>query len=321
MIKQNSWRQYIGCFYPVVAIIGLMLVLFVLAKIIGVEKPRFPLRDLTPLPNYPENVSLSEAALITEIGLKWLMLTYFYWLVGIFSLGFCFIQLRNATMQCDGSLRRIIISIFGASVLITIGVLFYYTNVRGTPLMSFEFLLRNIQLVGQGLVDLTTYSTALAYIVITAVMVVISLLLIPDAYEDNEVKQIQAITRVMYCAAAFLLVWIAQATEMYRFSATLLIEEERKHTLKLASTISLMAGVFASLLLAATYMAAYSYLQARHRQERKQKIEKEVTGSLETEGKSPKHFLLAHWPKITAVLMPVLPGAIGSVLNVLAQPI
>jgi hypothetical protein len=120
----------------------------------------------------------------------------------------------------------------------------------------------------------------------------------------------------MYCAAAFLLVWIVQATEMYRFAATLLVQEERDLLLKLASTISLMAGLFASLLLAAAYMAAYHYLQFRHRTERKD------VGTVPSDSaQSPKNFLLAHWPKITAVLMPVLPGAINTVLNLLAQPI
>jgi hypothetical protein len=312
----NRWRTYLGCFYPVLAIVALLLVLFALSAILQVEKPRFPSPELTPLAGYPDNISLEEAALIVETGLKWLSFTYFYWLVGLVSIGFCFLKLHKAAIGCAPTIYKWINALLSASIVITIGLLIYYAVARETPLMSFEFLLRNLQQMGQGLVDMTTYNSALSYVTIVALLVTICLLLIPEVHGNDEVKQIRAITQLMYCAAAFLLVWIVQATEMYRFAATLLVQEERDLLLKLASTISLMAGLFASLLLAAAYMAAYHYLQFRHRTERKD------VGTVPSDSaQSPKNFLLAHWPKITAVLMPVLPGAINTVLNLLAQPI
>jgi hypothetical protein len=107
--------------------------------------------------------------------------------------------------------------------------------------------------------------------------------------------------------AAFLLVWISAATAMYRLAAMLLVAEAREPALKLAPTISLMGGLFLSLLLAAAYLSACAWLQQRH----------EDGGGQDSD--SPKTFLAAHWPKVITILMPLLPGAAESVLQVMTQ--
>jgi hypothetical protein len=97
---------------------------------------------------------------------------------------------------------------------------------------------------------------------------------------------------------------------MYHLSALLLVPEARVPALKLAPTISLMGGLFLSLLLAAAYLAAVAWLQLCH--------DGNVRGEAAA-AESPRAFLAAHWPKVIAILMPLLPGAAESVLQVLTQ--
>ncbi|NHN36820.1 hypothetical protein G8764_05875 [Pseudomaricurvus alcaniphilus] len=314
---KTPWRYYLGCGCPLLAVILLLLVLAFLTQIVESDSPRLPLRDFTPLQDYPDAIDLAASTLIAETGLKWLALSYFYWLVGLVTLGFCIFRLQRAFAQCSRALRNATYTLFFLLLVATLAALYHTAVVREIPLMSFIHLLRHLQLVGQGLLELASWNNALAYLNLVAIMAVISLLLVPGVHERDPGRQMRAVTRVMYCAAAFLLVWIAQATEMYRLAACLLVAEERDKVLQLAPTISLVAGVLASLLLAASYLAACLWLQWYYQDLRKS----DATQAVPDASASPRQFLHEHWPKITAVMMPILPGVMGTVFNLVTQTV
>lgn len=313
---QKFWKHYRGCFYPSLAVGFCLSVFALLAEIIDIENANIPRPDLSRISEYPESMSFGEIIQFTDTGMKWLTLTYFYWLVSLFTIIFCWVQfnkaLKHESTQQQRIAKKLFIIVQGATALI----LLYLVVVEDTHLMSFGFLLENLEIIGQGMITLTTCSTALAYLALIAIFSSISLLLLPNGHSGEARFQIRAITRVMYAAAAFLLIWVTQATEMYRFSTLLLIEKERIDALNFAPTISLVVGIFASILLAAAYLSAYYWLQLRFRQS----LPKHEIGE-EVHEASPKQFMLTHWPKIIAVLMPMFPGAISAVLSSVGQSI
>ncbi len=306
----SLWKRYQGVFYPLMGIAAVFLVLLFLSAIVGLDQASLPRPALNAIQDYPKGFSLEEMVLFTGAGMWWLLLSFFFWLLGLFAVGFCWYLLVSATPH-DAASRKAVSAIFLSVLVSTIGMLIYISEVKGTPLMSFEFILRNLGMISSGTVALTSYNTALGIVVVAMLLLSASLLLLPGAYKNDATQQMRAITRIMYCGAAFLLTWVAVATEMYRFAAMMLVAAEREQILKLAPTISLMAGAFASLLLATAYISAYLWLQTSYSKSAKKNLTKDV---------SPKDFLLAHWPKVTALLMPVLPGAIGTVMSVFSQP-
>ncbi|MEW5756086.1 MAG: hypothetical protein AB1810_07255 [Pseudomonadota bacterium] len=312
----NYLKRYQGVFYPVTGIAAVFVILFFLAGIVGLDQANLPRPPLNTLKEYPAGTSLEEMVLLAEAGMWWLLLSFFFWLVGLFAVGFCWYQFHGATKHL--ATRRVALHVMILfTVVALVGILAYLSEVKNIPLMSFEFIVRNLGLVSNGAVNLTKYNTGLGIVVVAILLLIASLMLLPGVYNNDVTRQMRAITLIMYCGAAFLLVWVATSTEMYRFGAMLLVAEEREHVLKLAPTISLMAGAFSSLLLAAAYISSYLWLQKSFN--RLQLIED--AGHKPAKGASPKDFLLAHWPKVTALLMPVLPGAIGTVMNLFAQPV
>lgn len=312
----NLLRRYQGIFYPIIGIMAVLMVLSLLSRIVHLDDASLPRPSLTILPEYPDGITLAQAVLITEAGMWWLLLSLIFWLAGLFAVGFGWYQLHSATRhqaKAHGAVRLLYFAVLG----FTLAVLFYISQVKGTPLMSFEFVLRNLAHISDGIVDLTTANTALGIVAVIMMLLSASLLLLPGAFDNDPARQMRAITQIMYCGAAFMLVWVATATEMYRFAAMMLVAEEREEILKLAPTISLTVGVFSSLLLAVAYLASYLWLQQCHRRSRL------IAAAADTgqAGPSPRDFLLAHWPKVMALLMPMLPGAVGSVLGVFAQPV
>ena len=314
---RTPWRYYLGCGCPLLAVGLLLLVLAFLAHIVETDPLRLPLRNFTPLQDFPQGTDLAASTQIAETGLKWLALSYFYWLVGLITLGVCIFRLQRAFAHCSRALRNVTNTLFLLLLATTLAILFHTAVVREIPLMSFIHLLRHLQLVGRGLLDLATWNSGLAYLNLVAIMGVISLLLVPGVHDRDPRRQIRAITRIMYWAAAFLLVWIAQTTEMYRLAATLLVADERDKVLQLAPTISLVAGVFASLLLAASYLAACLWLQWYYQDMHKT----DATQAVPDTSASPRQFLHEHWPKIAALLIPLLPGMMGTVFNLAAQSV
>lgn len=293
---------------PLAAVAAVALLLVLLAGVVDLDHakvPKPPFRKLA-LQGWPAATPLAEAASIVDAILWWLCLGFVLWVAGLVTLAWCARELRRATKH-DAALRRRAAWWFGAAVVVTMAVLLYLTAVQRTPLLSFALLVDNLDMISPGFVRLTVLNTALALVVGTALLLTLSLLLLPGAHQDATPAQMRALTAVMYVGAAFLLVWISAATAMYRLAAMLLVAEAREPALKLAPTISLMGGLFLSLLLAAAYLSACAWLQHRH----------EDGGGQDSD--SPKLFLAAHWPKVITILMPLLPGAAESVLQVMTQ--
>jgi hypothetical protein len=309
--------RYRGALVPAAAVAAILLLVLLLSGIVELDRASVPkpsFRQLA-LQGYPAATPLKEAALVVEAALWWLCLSFVLWVGGLSALALCWWKLHCATAS-DAALRRRANAVFVLALLTAVGTLLFLAQIRRTPLMSFGLLVDNLDMVSTGFVLLASLNTALIFIVGCVLLLGASLLLLPGAHADQPMQQMRAITTVMYGGAAFLLVWISTATAMYRLAATLLVAEAREPVLKLAPTISLMTGLFLSLLLASSYLAACAWLQHCHEQ---LEAAGQVCSDSSADGASPKVFLLAHWPKVIAILMPLLPGAAGSVLQAIAQ--
>lgn len=315
-MKPTGWARFQGAAVPAMAVAAVLIVLALLGGVVDLDRailPKPAFKDLT-LKGYPLHTPLAEAALVVEAAMWWLCLSFVAWIVGLAALGLCWRQLQLATRH-NAALGRNAKRVFWSAIVLAVALLSYMAEVRGTPLMSFALLVDNLGLVSGGFVRLSTLNSGLAFVVGTAVLLSFCLLLLPGAHADLVMPQVRALTRIMYVGAAFLLVWIAAATGMYRLAAQLLVVEAREPALKLAPTISLMAGLFLSLLLAAAYLSACAWLQGRYERVRPAG----EPGNAAAQAESPQEFLAAHWPKLIGILMPLLPGAAESVLQAMAR--
>lgn len=305
-----------GAWVPALAVAGLLAVLLLLAGLVDLDRalvPKPAFKDLA-LKGYPEATPLADAALIVEAMLWWLCLSFLLWVVGLATMGLCGWQLHRATLH-DAALRRRDLRWFLLTIGGAIAVLVYFAAVRNTPLMSFGLMVDNLAIVSTGLLRLASFNAALAFVVGPALLAGACLLLHPGALAGEPMQQMRAITRLMYGGAAFLLVWISATTSMYRLAALMLVPEAREPALKLAPTISLMGGLFLSLVLGVAYLSACAWLQHRHEVLRQAGcVEAPAADAL-----SPNAFLLAHWPKVIAIMMPLLPGTAETLLQALAH--
>lgn len=312
----SPWTRYRGALVPALAVGALLLLLALLASVVELDRALLPkpaFKELA-LQGYPEATPLHDAALIVEAAMWWLCLSFLLWVAGLATLGLCGWQLHRATLH-DAALRRRALRWFSLTIVGAVAVLVYFAAVRNTPLMSFGLMVDNLAIVSTGLLRLASFNAALAFVVGPALLAGASLLLQPGALAGQPMAQMRAVTRLMYAGAAFLLVWMSAATGMYRLAAMLLVPAAREPALKLAPTIGLMGGLFLSLMLAVAYLSACAWLQHRHEVLRQ-------AGSVEAsaaDALSPNAFVLAHWPKVIAILMPLLPGAAGTLLQALAH--
>jgi hypothetical protein len=313
-MKAAGWNRFHGAMVPTLAVGAILIVVWLLAAMVDLDRATVPkpsFKDLV-LEGYPAATTLADAGLIVEATLWWLCLCVVLWVSGLSAMALCWWLLHRATGH-DAAIDRIAKRLLLLALVLALGTLFYLAQISKTPLMSFGHLVSNLGMVSAGLARLATLNTALVFVVGTVLLLCASLLLLPGSHADQPMRQMHAITNLMYVGAAFLLIWISAATAMYRLSALLLVPEAREPMLKLAPTISLMTGLFLSLLLGAAYLAACAWLQCQH-----EKMPRDAANPA-ADGASPKAFLTAHWPKVIAILMPLLPGAAGSVLQAVAQ--
>lgn len=305
-----------GALVPAAAVASVFLVLVLLGGLVDLDRasvPKPPFKELM-LEGYPAAIPLDQAALIVEAALWWLCLSFLLWTTGLATIGLCVWQLHRATRHVT-ALARLTRRLVGLVVALAIALLSWLVLVRGTSLLSFGPLVGNLAVVSAGFVHLTTFNAALVFVVGTALLLSVSLLMLPGAHADQPSMQMEAITGLMYGGAVFLFVWVAAATSMYRLAATLLVAPARDAALRLAPTISLMGGLFLSLLLAAAYVSACVWLQRRHDQWRLIRMVEDKAST----AAGPVALLTAHWPKVVAILMPLLPGAAGSVLQAMVH--
>lgn len=315
-MKHNGWARFEGAFVPALAVASVIAFVFLLDAMVGLEGAQLPRPVFGKLvrDDYSETMLLKEAEPIVEAILWWLCLSVILWTVSLATLGLCWLQVHRAHRQAVG-LGFVAKLLFLAALAAAVVTLFYFAGVRGTPLMSFAHLVDNLGIVSSGFVRLASFNTALAFVVGVILVLSMSLLLLPGAHADHPMQQMRAITRTMYAGAIFLLVWISAATGMYRLSALLLVPDARDAMLKLAPTIGLMGGLFLSLLLAAAYASACVWLQRSFERFRSARD----TAGAAKDAASPAAFLVAHWPKVFAILLPLLPGAAESVLQAMAR--
>ena len=305
-----------GSVVPFATVAAVLIVLMLLAQTVDLDRALVPKPSFKELAikGYPADTPLADGAAIVDAVLWWLCLSLVLWVVGLATLGLCGWQLHSATRH-DGVLARIALRVFLAVAAGAIAVLVYVAGIRNVPLFSLGPMVDNLAMVSSGFMRLGTFNAALAFVVGLLLLLAIALLLLPGAYADDPSQQMRAITRIMYGGAAFLFVWISAATGMYRLAALLLVPAAREPILKLAPTVSLMGGLFLTLLWAAAYLSACVWLQHCH--DAKGIPRKQAKAA--ADAASPSALLLAHWPKFVAILLPLLPGAAGSVLQALVH--
>lgn len=299
-----------------VAAVGALLVLFgFLACIVDLDGAKVPKPPFTLMAGYPHDISYADAGLIAEAVLWWLCLSFVLWTASLVTIALCWLQVDRATRH-DPLLGHRARAWMMVPVLMGVGVVDYVLIIGRMKQMSFSHLITNLGEVSSGFLQLAELNGALVVVVGVAIVLGMSSLLAEGAHGGRPLQQARATTMLAYAGAAFLFVWIASATSMYRLASTLLCEELRGPTLKLAPTISLIVGLMLSALLAAAYLSSFAWLQRCHE---RLVLAGRIDASTSSETASPTAFLAAHWPKIVAILVPLLPGAAGSLLQALAQ--
>lgn len=308
--------RYGGAMLPLLAVLAIAALLAALDALVElhhavVPKPRF---QSLLLPGYPNATPLAEAAAVVDAALWWLCLSFLQWLVGLGVIVLCGLQLHRA-MRHQPRLAAGAWAAWAAALLVVAAMLYQLAVVRRTPLLAFGPLVENLALLSPRLVRLGSWNAALAFVASTALWCSFSLLLWPGAHGDRATRQMRSITVLMYGGAVLMLVWITSLTAMYRLCATLMDKPAREPALALAPSISLMGGLLLSLLLASAFLSAAAWLQHCHQRE----CRHFSGGRLTEAGPSPKELLAAHWPRIVAFLVPMLPGAAASVLQALGK--
>lgn len=310
---RSSW---LGVLVPPAAALAALLLVALLAAVVQLDQASVPKPNFRAhlLAGYPDASAPGDAALVVESLLWWLCLSVLSWVAGLGAIGLCLLQLRRASGH-DPALRRLALRLLPALLLTATLGLAYAVLVLDKALMPVRPLVELLDVVGSGLPRLASLNTALAYVVALALVVSTSLLLAPGACASATGSQFRAITLLMYGAALFLLAWIATAAAMYRLAACLLVPGLRTPVLSVAPTVSLMGGLFLSLVLAAVYSAAATWLQHCHEQAGAGAAPEGPGG----DGAGPLALLATHWPKVVGVLLPALPGIVGSVVQAMTQ--
>ncbi len=305
------WLDRRGAILPWAAVAAVFALAAALGAVVNLDaaavpKPAF---GALTLPGYPDRVSMKEAAAVTEAGLWWLCLTVLLWVVSVGALGLCGWLLHRAFAH-DTVARGRMLGAFGVAG--AGAVLLAFAAFGAKPFVPFMPLVATLGLIGPGFVTMAGLNAALAFVIGAVVLLSTSMLLWPTAHEGRPSEQMRSITNLMYAAAIFLAVWVATATALYRLCASLLVADARDAAMGLAPTISLMGGLFLSLVLAAAYLAAAAWLQAQHTRLR---CEGRIGDARSDE--APHIFLKLHWPKVAGILLPLLPGAASAVLQAL----
>jgi hypothetical protein len=308
--------SWLGVAVPLAAAAAVALVVALLASVVQLDRAVVPKPAFRQhlLPGYPDQVPLADAVLMVDATLWWLCLSVVSWVAGLCVLGLCVVQLHRATRH-DAALHRLALGALLSVVAVAGVALAALVLQRDMALMPVRPLVEILDVIGAGLPRLASLNTALAYVVGLALAATASLLLAPGVCTGAPGLQMRAITLLMYGAALFLLVWIATANGMYRLAATLLVPAVRDPVLMVAPTISLMGGLFLSLLLATVYTSSAAWLQHCH----EQAAPGSGSAAHANDRASPLAFLAVHWPKVVGVLLPSLPGIVGSVAQTLVQ--
>ncbi|TQV87026.1 hypothetical protein [Aliikangiella coralliicola] len=302
--------QYRGCLYPLLSVFGVLLILAAMDGLTQFENAVWPVVNLVTLEGYP-NVSLQSTHHIVKAALKWFSLSYFMWLVVFITIIFCGYIIVRITKELSTTERYIVRGIFFAILISCSSILFYTIAIAEKPLMPVEHILKNIYQVSSGLVRLTSYNMALGIIAMVSLLATNCLLLVPAKNTSDINEKMRFMTYLMYNGAVLFVIWVSQAEEMYRFSATLFVKDIRDVLFDVAPSFSLVIGIIASTLLAASYFSSYLWLQGRFKVLPKDKSDSAPANGAET----PGTILKKHWSSITAILLPIFPGILGNVLT------
>jgi hypothetical protein len=304
-----------GALVPLAAVVIVVAITAALGRVVALERavvpePRF---EALVIPGYPDRLSMKESAAVAEAGMWWLSLTVLLWVVAVVAIGWCVWHLYRATSH-DAGYRRRVLGAFGAIVTVVAAVLAVQAAGAGKSFVPFIPMVRNLALIADGFVSMANLNGMLGYLAGVVFVLANCAMLLPAAHDGMPVAQMRAITSMMVVSALFLAVWIATAAALYRLCAALLVEDARVAAVALAPTISLMGGLFLSLLLAAGYLASAAWLQHRHA-----RYVHDGVLPAEVRSSGPIALLKENWPKVAGILVPLVPGAASAVLQALSK--
>jgi hypothetical protein len=287
-------------------------VLGALIWIIGdITLPRPVLNELT---GYPSDIDIGLMRLITESLLWWLLFVFLFWVVALFCVGFSAdLLLRSLRPQAPMQWRVGFAILFITAIC---AVAFLATADR--PLVSMVNLLKPMHLVSAHLIALAERTNSVGIVAVIAMIASGSLMLMPGRDAEEVTRKIRCSTQLLYAGAALMLVWIVQATAMYRFAATLVEENQRRAIWELAPTVAMILGAIVSLSLAIIYLSSIAWLNSHFATVAG--VKRPAAG-----GKTGAHgamaFLQSYWGQTTAVLTPMVPGFLQLVSIALKQQV
>lgn len=305
-------RGAAGACAPFAAVLAVLAITGLLAQVVDLDRarvPKPPFEQLT-IDTYPHGMSPKGQAALAEAVMGWLSLTVLLWVVAAALVVLCGGLLHHALAR-EPALRRRVLGSFVVLALASAATLGFVVANRGATLVGFKPLVATIGRIGPGFVTMAELNGGLAAVIGLLVLVSMCALLGARSHQGRPAAQMHATTTLMYAAAAFMAVWMAAATALYRLGASLLVDDYREAALGLAPMIGLMGGLYLSLLLACAYAAAAVWLQAVHARSAR-------AGEAGAD-ESPQRYLRAHWPKLAGLLVPLVPGAASALLQGLVQ--
>ena len=296
-------KQYIGCLLPAAAVFGGFVLLLILEQILGPIAPEIEKFEFETIPSFPESLELNDRYEIVATGLWWLFWTYAFWIVATLSIGSCCWTVNGSLSEYNAKTRLVIFII----IFLGLSLVALWFTIVGS-LVSGQDLVKVIEEVAERSNVLMTLTNGFAILVIILIVISSCIALVPRQNQGDVSQQIKNLNILLYTAAIVILVWMTQARIMYGFAATLLVPEQQELVERMAPTVSLIVGAVASIYIALLYLAGLVWLQSRHSQ--LQTVgSKTVQLSDEANKKSsPVAILLSTWPRMIAVLGPVLPG-------------
>lgn len=301
--------RYLGSLLPVLAVSVGVLILLGLQCILGPIAPELERFEAEPLLWSTDEFSLDDRYELIASGLWWVFSAYVFWLTASICSGVCLWIIYRSLDQYRTEIRWlalgvIVVIILFLGLFLLLGLRLSYID----TLIAASDLLVGVEKVAPGtrrLMELTN-----GYAILTIVLIILSscIVLLPRPEGSVPGKSFHNLNMLLYSGGLLILFWLMYARIMYSFCGTLLIQDQQEVVGQIAPTIALIAGALSSIYLAIVYLSGLGWLQILYRHSGAGAAIVGESGEKEERAPSPFNRLLGNWPRIVAVLGPVLPG-------------